>query len=252
MISRDDVLSSAVNLCMKELYSLVTPSVEWDDFIRQNKIYSERYKTWERYKHLSNKENKSEEELHEYEVFSKKWDGKSITECIGPRPFEFYYLPRRIFKDICDSYIYAYRLDGKQELLDTITILKGYCNEPVVDKYIKDYTDENGNYHPGHRDYEHPDNLEKEIQKVISRSYAEINEIDLASECIDKFFEFLDMAGNFFNWTRDLHSFCTNIYLGVSPYSNKEKVIDNWKKYRDKDIEINEEQIIKDYYGDED
>lgn len=39
--------------------------------------------------------------------------------------------------------------------------------------------------------------------------------------------------------------------LGPSPNSNKQAVIDNWKKYRNQDIEINEEQIKKDYYGED-
>ena len=68
----------------------------------------------------------------------------------------------------------------------------------------------------------------------------------------DKFFEFLDMAGKFFRWDRDLNSFKMSVYLGPSPNSNKKAVIENWKKYRNKDIEINEERIIKEYFYGED
>ena len=67
----------------------------------------------------------------------------------------------------------------------------------------------------------------------------------------NKFFEFLDMAGKFYNWNRDLNSFNMTVYLGPSPNSNKQSVIDNWKKYKNQDIEIDEEQIKKDYYGEE-
>ena len=59
------------------------------------------------------------------------------------------------------------------------------------------------------------------------------------------------MAGNFYNWNRDLNAFNTTVYLGASPCSNKEAVIKNWKEFKNKDIEINEEQIKKDYYGDD-
>ena len=73
----------------------------------------------------------------------------------------------------------------------------------------------------------------------------------MAKEIQDKFFEFLDMAGNFFNWNSELNSFYQSVYLGCSPHSNKDIVIKNWKEYRGEDIEINEEEIKKEYYGDE-
>jgi len=249
MITRSKVLSKAVDDCMKELYSFVQPSVDWDDFIEQNRIYSKKYKVWERFNHLfNNRSILTEKELIEYSSYPvHNWENKSITECIGPRPYEFYYLPKDIMKDICDSYVHAYRLDSQQELLDTIEILKNYCKEPIVDKYIDDYTDEYGNHHPGYRGYEHPDNLEKEIYRILPLNTDDNIVIDIQ----DKFFEFLDMAGNFYNWNSELNSFNTSVYLGASPYSNKEMVIDNWKKYRNKDIEINEEQIKREYYGDE-
>jgi hypothetical protein len=165
-------------------------------------------------------------------------------------------------KDICDSYVYAYRFDQQQELLDTIEVLKNYCEEPIVDKYINDCTDETGFHHPGYRSYDHPDNLEKEIQKIfdneilpdickqynkqynlqttgiessVNKAYSQIFQ--------DKFFEFLDMAGKFFNWNGDLNSFYVSVCFGASPNSNKQAVIDNWKKYRKQDIKIDEPQI---------
>ena len=227
MINRDDVLSKAVNGCLEELYTLVVPKVTWEKFKEECKIYSEKYNKWE-------SERKINTEL----------DKKSKTECIGPRPYEFYFLPREIMKDICDSYVHAYKMDNQQELLDTIETLKNYCKEPIVDKYIEG---ENG--FPGHRGYDHPNNLEKELIEICSQHSHE--PVNMAKELQNKFFEFLDMAGNFFNWNRDLNSFNITVYGGPSPNSNKEAVINNWKKYRNQDIEINEEQIKKDYYGEE-
>ena len=232
MISRDDVLSKAIDDCLKELYTLVVPKVTWEEFKEECKVYSEKYKKWE-------SERKINSEL----------DKKSKTECIGPAPYEFYFLPKEIMKDVCDSYVHAYKMDNQQELLDTIETLKNYCKEPIVDKYIDDWTDETGLHHPGYRSYDHPDNLEKEIKKILG-DIAEDNEY-YQDELQNKFFEFLDMAGNFFNWNRDLNSFNVSVYLGPSPNSNKETVIENWKKYRNQDIEIDEEQIKKDYYGDD-
>lgn len=250
MISRDDVLRDAVDKCMKELYSLVTPSVKWDDFVEQNKIYSKLYKEWEEFRlDFINKEKnpkKWEETKGKYK--NLEWEGKSFIDCIGPRPYEFYYLPKEIMNDVCNYYIEAYRLDSQQELLNTIEILKHYCREPIVDKYI-----DGKNGEPGHRGYDHPDNLEKEIKDLL-KAYCDDSECDFSyvvNEIVNKFFEFLDMAGNFYNWNGELNSFNTSVYLGASPNSNKEAVIKNWKKYKNKDITIDEEQIKKDYYGDD-
>jgi hypothetical protein len=227
MMTRRDVLSNAVTECLKELYSWVTPKIDWDEFIKENKIYNEKYKKWESLK-----------------------DKTPILEYCGPKPYEFYYLPAEIFNDIKESYVYAYKLNGQKELLDIIEILKNYCKEPIVDKYIEG---ENG--FPGHRGYDHPDNLEKELQTKLREkagfSVTNTGIENLSKELQDKFFEFLDMAGNFFNWNRDLNSFYMSVCLGASPNSNKQAVIDNWKKYRKQDIKIDEEQIKKEYYGEE-
>ena len=226
-MNRRDVLNNAVTECLKELYSWVTPKIDWDEFIKENKIYNEKYKEWESLK-----------------------DKTPILEYCGPKPYEFYYLPAEIFNDIKESYVYAYKLNGQKELLDTIEILKNYCKEPIVDKYIEG---ENG--FPGHRGYDHPDNLEKELQIKLREKarFSVTNTVieNLSKELQNKFFKFLDMAGNFFNWNGDLNSFYMSVCLGASPNSNKQAVIDNWKKYRNQDIEIDEEQIKKDYYGEE-
>lgn len=247
MITRDDVLSRACDECMKELYSFACPAIEWEDFKEECKEYSKKYKEWDNWK--------------AGDTSHPEWKDKSITECIGPKPFEFYFLPREIMKSICEEYIYAYRIDLQQELLNTIDILKDYCRRPIVDKYIDEHTDENGDWHPGYRSYDHPDNLEEEIKKIIKpaenipldkkESY-EKSYNKLIENIHNKFFEFLDMAGKFYNWNRDLNSFNMTVYLGPSPNSNKEAVIRNWREYKNKDIEINEEQIKKNYYGDND
>jgi len=248
-MTRNDVISQAVEQCLKELYSYVQPKVSWEEFEKENKIYSEKYRTWENYRHaFYNRENNPEMWMQYYASF-KDWKDKSITECIGPKPYEFYYLPEDIMKDICDSYAYAYNIDSQQELLNTISTLKNYCREPIVDKYIDDWTDETG-HHPGYRSYDHPDNLVKEVTKILTK-YDDSMDSEQGEEIVNKFFEFLDMAGNFYNWNRNLNTFNMSVYLGPSPNSNKEAVIKNWKEYKNKDIKIDEEQIKKDYYGEE-
>ena len=245
MLTRSNILGEAVDKCMKELYSYAQPHIEWNEFVKENKIYSDKYKAWERYNHLSKLESKNKEELKEYSCYPSNWKGKSLVECIGPRPYEFYYLPKDILKDIVDNYVYVYKIDEQQNLLDIIEILKNYCKEPIVDKWIEGENE----LDPGHRGYDHPDNLEKQLIDLIPDSGFDRSAI--AESVQSKFFEFLDMAGNFYNWNRDLNSFNMSVYMGPSPYSNKETVIKNWKEYRGEDIEINEEQIKKDYYGEE-
>lgn len=228
MITKDDVISYAIDRCMKELYSLAQPKVSWKSFINQNKMYSIQKELWDKTRDTN-----------------PNWIGKSLKECIGPAPYEFYYLPRNIFKEVCDSYVNAFEFDHQQNLLDIIQILKNYCKEPIIDKWIKG---EDG--FPGHRDYEHPDNLKIEIKKKLEESpiisvppsNKEEYYTELSEKLQDKFFEFLDMAGNFYNWNRDLNTFSMNVYLGAGPNSNKEAVIDNWKKYRHKTIKINDSE----------
>ena len=54
------------------------------------------------------------------------------------------------------------------------------------------------------------------------------------------------MAGEFYTWNHDLNSFNTTVYLGPSPCSNKERVIENWKIYRNEDITIDDSVYIED------
>lgn len=218
MITRNDVLEKASIDCLKELYSKVQPAVDWDDFMQQNKEYSKKYKKWEE--------------------LIRKGENITVTSFCGPRPYEFYYLPKDIMKEIADSYVRAYNIDSHQELLDIIDILKNYCKDPIVNRWIERNGDE-----PGYRGYDHPDNLEKEIKEILG-DVAEDNEY-YQHKLQDKFFEFLDMAGQFYSWNRDLNAFNTTVYLGPSPCSNKETVINNWKQYRNQDIKIDESIYIE-------
>lgn len=259
-MTRNKVLEQAVEQCLKELYTYVIPSITWEEFKKENELYNKKYKIWENFNKAFREKDKNPEVWLQYQSTFKDWENKSMEECVGPKPFEFYYLPKEILKDICKSYVYSYRLDSQQELLDTIEILKNYCKEPIVDKYIEGKDGE-----PGHRGYEHPDNLERIINRYLDLEFSLMDpqraldaddfddKLEKASkELQNKFFEFLDMAGNFYNWTRDLGTFNMSVYLGPSPNSNKKAVIENWKKYRNKDIEINEKQIIKEYFYGED
>jgi len=238
-MNRNKVLSKAAEECIKELYSLAQPHVDWNDFVKECEQYSERYKTWEDFRQAFVKMDEFPQEWEHQKAVHPNWEGKSVTECIGPRPYEYYYLPKGIMEDIVEEYVHAYKIDNHKELLDTIHILKSYCKEPIVDKWIDDYDDEYG-HHPGYRSYDHPDNLEKQLTDLIPDSGFDKSAI--AESVQNKFFEFLDMAGNFFNWNSELNSFNTEVYFGVSPNSNKEAVIDNWKIYRKQTIKIDDSE----------
>lgn len=207
MISRRDVIADAVYKCMKDLYSLAQPSITWEDFVKENKEYLAKKEEWESIENPT---------LSEFEY-------------CGPKPFEFYYIPKKVLKEICDDYICAYKLDDQQNLLDIIEIIKGYCLDPISKTWDEEFD----------RSYKHDDNLDKEIKTIISKRIEPASE-EVAIEIRNKFFEFLDRIGNFFSWYLDLNSFNSSIYLGASPNSNKEAVIENWKKYRNKEIEIDE------------
>lgn len=200
MISRTKVISQAIESCLEELYKYAQPSVDWEDFKKQNAEWKE---------------------------------GE-------PKPYEFYYLHEDITKEICEYYIDAYRIGS--ELESTVQILVNYLRYPIVDKYIEEYTDDDGNYHPGKRGYENPDNLVTELTNIIQDS-------KLAEKCEVLVYKFLYMATDFYKWDNDLQKFNFNVYLGASPSSNKEEVINNWKKYRNKDIEI-EDYNLNEWYED--
>ena len=243
-MTRSEVLGQAVDQCMKEIYSYAQPKIDWEAFIEENKVYKAKEKVWEKFRQALRNKDKNPEDWNKMRDTFPDWENKSITECIGPRPYEFYFIPKDILQDIYDNYVYAYKIDEKQNFLDIINILKDYCKNPIIDKWIEG---ENGE--PGHRGYDHPDNLKEEVGKLL---LAYVDDEELVTKICNKFFEFLDMAGTFYNWNRELNSFGMSVYLGASPNSNKEAVIKNWKEYRGQDIKIDEEQIKKEYYGEED
>lgn len=180
MITRNDILCEAADRCMKELYSLAQPHIDWENFLKQNKEY------------IDNGEK-------------------------GPRPYEFYYLPQKVFEEVVDNYVYAYNIKSRFE--DHLDIIWGYFNHPIVDKYIPG---ENGN--PGYRSYEHLTPLDCII--------GESNLLEVK--------DYIEKARGFYRFDGELNSFKMTVYLGASPNSNKQAVIDNWKKYRNKDITIDE------------
>ena len=113
-ISRDSVLSDAIEKCVTEMYDKAQPSISWEEI-----------------KRLS-----SEGVYNENNTF-----------------IDQHYLSHKEYAEIVDKYVYAYGFKNLfQDNCDTI--LDYLTNGGHKDKYIPAYTDDNGNYHPGYRSYE--------------------------------------------------------------------------------------------------
>ena len=133
-----------------------------------------------------------------------------------PRPYEFYYIPQKLMDEIVSEYIYAY--DLKPKLKETINVLIGYLKEPL-----------NIAYEDNSRKYVKGESIVKSI----------------GEEAFNKVVQYLTDAGDFYKWDSDLQRFKFNIYLGASPNTSKEQVIENWKKYRNKDITIDDSKYLE-------
>lgn len=183
-ITRQDVLSEAIIEFYKDCYKFAQPSVEWDDFVQQNKDY------------VNNNEK-------------------------GPKPYEFYYLPEKAYKYLQEVYIDSYRV--KSDLHPHLELLISYFENPIRNKWIEKGSDLLSR-DSGYRGYEHFNSLKEEI----------------GEEAYSKVIEYINEAKNFYNIDYYYNSFLMTTALGATPSSNKEQVIKNWKKYRDKDIIIDE------------
>lgn len=134
----------------------------------------------------------------------------------GPKPYEFYYLPKEVFDYIAESYIKAYKI--RSLFNDHLDLILNYFKDPIINKYVKKEDA------PGYRDYEHITPL-KDI---------------IGSDNMNKVKEYVEKARNFYRFNHELNSFNMTVYLGASPSSDKQSVIDNWKEYRGQDITIDE------------
>ena len=88
--------------------------------------------------------------------------------------------------------------------------------------------------------YRIPPELKDNIEVLID--YCRDNDIvsKIGEENFRTVCKLLHDAGDIFKWDSDLNTFRNTVYLGAVPSCNKDKVIENWKKYRNKDIEIDD------------
>ena len=154
-------------------------------------------------------------------------------------------------KDICDSYVHAYKIDNQQELLDTIETLKNYCKEPIVDKYIDDWTDETG-FHPGYRGYEKLKDIATIFEDTLNANKDKSN-AEIAKTLRELVIQRLNDCKNFYRFDREEGDFKASVALGASPTSNPETVRKYWKE-KGVELEFVEKDPDtlweRDYYGD--
>lgn len=196
MLDRDTVIKRAIDECYAELYMNAQPKVDFKQLVEDAKA------------------------------------GK-IDESETP-VYNRYYLSHDEFKYITDKYIDAFGL--RESWTSNIDLLKEYLEKGgSKDKYIKEYTDEHGNYHPGYRSYEDVPPIKESIKEIIAHSenqeYFSAEQIDnLANAITKKVLDNIDICQKFYRFDHEGSTFMYNIALGPSPTSNKQTVIDYWKK----------------------
>ena len=102
-------------------------------------------------------------------------------------------------------------------------------------KYIEEHTDENGDYHPGYRGYEHMPTVEEQVKLTLKMS--NIDNPELAKNIADIFRNFIKNRRDFYRFDRDSEKFNYSVYLGASPTTAKDQVIEYWKA-KGVDVEI--------------
>lgn len=212
MVTRDTIIKQAYHECMKEMYAKAQPSTDWDQIVQDQR------------------------------------DGKITKDTLI---YNRHYLSQDEFMYILDKYVKAYRL--QDEWSSNMDTLINYINDGGYrDKWIDARTDENGSYHPGHRDYENVLPLNKQILNVISKYGC--REGEMYDEICNTINTTIEGCKNYYKFDREYSSFSAAIALGVSPTSNSEVVKEYWKT-QGVDLEIEERNPLlfweKDYYGDE-
>ena len=218
MLDREEVLVQAVKDCYREMFAKAQPAADWDNL---NVEYKE---------------------------------GKIDEKKDGP-VYDRHYLSMEEYMYILDKYLEAYRIKG--EWKDDIEVLEEYLNQGgSKDKYIEEYTDENGDYHPGYREYEKVPPLKNMILKEMYDWLDDENQCNGAAENITKIvMDTIATCKNFYSFNMDEQKFRNTLAMSATPTSNAETVKKWWKEHYDVDIEIEERNPLlfweKEYYGEE-
>lgn len=221
-LTRRDILNEAYERCFNEMYAKATPPFEnVDEYIKK---------------------------LKEDPVAAAEEEKSPL--------YKRHYLSHDELKYIVNKYEEAYNI--KSEFHDDCDILiRDMENKAPVDKYIDDYVDEYGNHHPGYRGYEErppmKDRIKNKLDELIDKgklsSISFEDKEDVSGVLAEMFKEFILERRNFYRFDGDRSSFEVSVYLGASPTSNKNDVIEYWKN-KGVDVNITDRDPEKLWYYD--
>lgn len=191
MLNRDSVINKAIKDCLEEMYQKSQPAISFYQLLEDSK---------------SGKISKDE------------------------NFYEQHYLSEEEFKYIIDKYEEAYAINPTWN--DNIDFLKEYLEKGgLKDKYIKEYTDEYGNFHTGQRVAEEVAPLKDYINEIIYDEYDGNGEIAerVANDVTNKVFEIINNCQKFYKFDKnDIEKFTFSM-LNWGPCSNKDTVKEYWK-----------------------
>ena len=200
MLDRKEILSKAVHDCFKEMYAKSQPSGDWDQIIK------------------------------EYETGVRGKD---------ERVYEQHYLSQEEYIYILEKYLDAYNI--RTQWKEDVGIVEEYLNDGgLKDKYIKDYTDKNGDFHPGYRSTEKVPPIKTQILKYLDKRNKSSENEEIATALHKIVMKTISECKNFYQFDREESSFRMTVALGASPCSNAETVKQYWKEKTGEDIVIEE------------
>lgn len=200
MLDRKEILSKAVHDCFKEMYAKAQPSADWDQIIK------------------------------EYETGVRGKD---------ERVYEQHYLSQEEYMYILEKYLDAYNI--RTQWKEDVRIVEEYLNDGgLKDKYIKDYTDKNGDFHPGYRSTEKVPPIKTQILKYLDKCNKSSENEEIATALHKIVMKTIFECKNFYQFDREESSFRMTVALGASPCTNAETVKQYWKEKTGEDIVIEE------------
>lgn len=181
------------------------------------------------------------DEMYRKSQPSITWKGlreKSLDPNLGNRRvIEEHYLSRQDYEDILDKYMGMYSIQSEWD--NNIDLVNNYLLEGgTKDRYVSAHTDENGDYHPGYRDYDKVPPIDIQIQGILDEYVAQGN---VHPSCVDEIakdvckaiFQSIHDCKNFYVHNREEMGFRLNV-SNYSPCSNFETV----KEFYDNHPEI--------------
>lgn len=216
-LDREKVLSKACHDCYREMYAKSQPPGDYEEYLRQ-------YRAGE------------------------------LRDDDNDRVYNRHYLSKEEYDYIMDKYVDAYGM--KEKWSEYVDIVKSYFDVGAIkDKYIEEYTDDDGDFHTGYRSYEHLPHFSDTVSEMLKPYVENDNERNaVARQIYDSVVDRIETCKNFYRFDREESGFHVTIGLGASPTCNKQSVIDYWKE-RGVDVNIEDRNPDtfweKDMYGDD-